>query len=108
VHTRKSPFNPSFVDLKFFDDSGLDLPMGLEKNIENFFFREDFVGRKSTIRRDHLPGGRVRPVRRRVPEIRGRESHRREALHHRLDYSYGSSSLIFPRILGQLGWRRWR
>jgi mannose-1-phosphate guanylyltransferase/phosphomannomutase len=28
VHTRKSPYNPSFVDLKFFDDTGLDLSMG--------------------------------------------------------------------------------
>jgi mannose-1-phosphate guanylyltransferase/phosphomannomutase len=43
VHARKSPFNPSFVDLKFFDDSGMNLPMSLERSIEMLFFREDFV-----------------------------------------------------------------
>jgi phosphomannomutase len=43
VHTRKSPFESSYVDLKFFDDNGLNLPMALERSIELLFFREDFV-----------------------------------------------------------------
>ena len=39
----ESPFNPSFVDLKFFDENGLNLPMSAEKSAELLFFREDFV-----------------------------------------------------------------
>ena len=31
------------MDLKFFDESGLNLPVGAERNIELLFFREDFV-----------------------------------------------------------------
>ena len=104
VHTRKSPFNPSFVDLKFFDDSGLDLPMTLEKNIENLFFREDFV--RADI---EDTGGITFPVGGFDLYVDGfLKSVDTKAIAARgynivLDYSYGSSSVIFPRILGKLG-----
>ena len=104
VHTRKSPYNPSFVDLKFFDDSGLDLSMGAEKSIETLFFREDFV------RADIDETGEI------VFPADGFEfyvngflkSVDAKAISSRnynivLDYSYGSSSVIFPRVLGRLG-----
>src|SRR3989304_5457879 len=104
VHIRKSPFDPSFVDLKFFDDSGLDLPMGLEKNIENLFFREDFV------RADIEETGVITfPVGGFDLYIDGfAKSIDARAIKERnynivLDYSYGSAAVIFPRILGQLG-----
>ncbi|GAB4235032.1 MAG: mannose-1-phosphate guanyltransferase [Deltaproteobacteria bacterium] len=104
VHTRKSPFNPSFVDLKFFDDSGLDLSMGLEKSIENLFFREDFV--RADIEEtgvitfpvggfDLYVDGFARSV-----DAKAIQERRYNIV---LDYSYGSAAVIFPRILGQLG-----
>ena len=104
VHTRKSPFNASFLDLKFFDDSGLDLPMGLEKNIENMFFREDFV--RADIEET---GGITFPLGGFDLYIDAfAKSVDARAIKERnynivLDYSYGSSAVIFPRILGQLG-----
>jgi mannose-1-phosphate guanylyltransferase/phosphomannomutase len=104
VHTRKSPFNPSFVDLKFFDDSGLDLPMGVEKSIENLFFREDFV--RAEIEET---GGITFPVGGFDLYVDGfLKSVNARAVADRkfnivLDYSYGSASVIFPRILGGLG-----
>jgi mannose-1-phosphate guanylyltransferase/phosphomannomutase len=104
VHTRKSPYNPSFVDLKFFDDTGLDLSMGMEKSIENLFFREDFV------RADIDDTGMITfPVGGFDLYVDGfLKSVDTEAIAARnynivLDYSYGSSSVIFPRILGKLG-----
>jgi mannose-1-phosphate guanylyltransferase/phosphomannomutase len=103
VHTRKSPFNPSFVDLKFFDDSGLDISMGLEKNIESLFFREDFV--RADIEEtgsisfpvggfDTYVDGFLKTVDASAIQARG--------FNVVIDYSYGSSALIFPRILGHL------
>ncbi len=103
VHTRKSPFNPSFVDLKFFDDSGLDLSMGLEKNIENLFFREDFV--RADIEDtggitfpmggfDLYVDGFLKSV-----DVKAIRERRFNIV---IDYSYGSSVVIFPRILGQM------
>ena len=104
IHTRKSPYNPSFVDLKFFDDSGLDLSMGAEKSIETLFFREDFV------RADIEETGEIMfPVGGFDLYVDGfLKSVDTKAISSRnynivLDYSYGSSSVIFPRILGRLG-----
>jgi mannose-1-phosphate guanylyltransferase/phosphomannomutase len=104
IHVRKSPFNASFLDLKFFDDSGLDLPMGLEKSIENMFFREDFV--RADI---EDTGGITFPVGGFDFYIDGFvKSVDARAIKERnfnivLDYSYGSAAVIFPRILGKLG-----
>ena len=42
LHTRKSPFDKQFIDIKFFDGRGLALSSGKEKGIENLFYREDF------------------------------------------------------------------
>jgi mannose-1-phosphate guanylyltransferase/phosphomannomutase len=42
VHIRLSPFDPRTVDVKFFDQHGLDINKNTERKIENLFFREDF------------------------------------------------------------------
>lgn len=103
IHTRRSPFDPQLVDLKFFDSKGLDLHPGQEKTIERLFFREDFerVGMDDT-------GEMTFP-------IHGFETYQNgfmstidaAAINKRgfkvvLDYSYGSSTRIFPAILGRL------
>jgi len=104
VHTRKSPFNPSFVDLKFFDEHGLNLPMNVEKNAELLFFREDFVRADSeeTGEISFPLGGFDTYVDGFIKSIDGRTVKER-GFHIVIDYSFGSSSLIFPRILGRLG-----
>jgi mannose-1-phosphate guanylyltransferase/phosphomannomutase len=104
VHTRKSPFNPKFIDLKFFDDSGLDLAMGLEKNIESLFFREDFVRAEidETGQISFPVGGFDTYVDGFLKSVE-EESIRGRGFNIVIDYSYGASALIFPRILGRLG-----
>ncbi len=42
VHIRLSPFDPRVVDIKFFDQNGLDISKATERKIENMYFREDF------------------------------------------------------------------
>jgi mannose-1-phosphate guanylyltransferase / phosphomannomutase len=104
VHTRKSPFNPKFIDLKFFDENGLNLSVALERSVENLFFREDFVradidesgeisfpvGGFDTYVDGFLKNVDVKVVRERLYNIV-------------IDHSYGATALIFPRILGHLG-----
>lgn len=104
VHARKSPFNPAFVDLKFFDETGLNLPMSGEKSIEQLFFREDFV------RADSEETGEISfPVGGFDTYVDGFiksldvKAVRERGFNIVIDYSYGSSSLIFPRIVGRLG-----
>ena len=42
VHVRLSPHDQRVVDIKFFDQYGLDINKTTERKIENLFFREDF------------------------------------------------------------------
>jgi len=104
VHTRKSPFDPELVDLKFFDDKGMDLASGKEKTIERQFFGEDFrrVSNDETgeitfpvhgieyYQNGFLKAIDAEVIRKARPKIV-------------LDYAFGSSTKIFPPILGKLG-----
>ena len=42
VHIRLSPFDRRVVDIKFFDQNGMDISKAAERKIENMYFREDF------------------------------------------------------------------
>jgi len=42
VHVRLSPHDQRIVDMKFFDQYGLDINKTIERKIENLYFREDF------------------------------------------------------------------
>ncbi len=104
VHTRKSPFDPELVDIKFFDDKGMDLASGKEKTIERQFFGEDFrrVANDETGEItfpihgiEYYQSGFLKNIdtdfiRKAKPKIV-------------LDYAFGSSTKIFPPILGKLG-----
>ncbi len=41
VHVRLSPFDQRVVDIKFFDDHGLDLDQRTEQQVERLYFRDD-------------------------------------------------------------------
>ena len=99
MHTRKSPFNPSLVDLKFFDENGLNLPMNAEKSAELLFFREDFVRADSeeTGEISFPVGGFDTYVDGFIKSIDGKVVKER-GFHIVLDHSHGSSALLFPRI----------
>jgi len=42
IHVRLSPYDQRVVDIKFFDQQGLNLSKSMERSIERAFFREDF------------------------------------------------------------------
>lgn len=42
IHVRLSPFDSRVVDIKFFDQDGIDIDTTTERKIENSFFREDY------------------------------------------------------------------
>src|SRR4030065_792946 len=98
VHTRKSPFDPSFVDLKFFDDNGLNLPVSVERSIEFLFFREDFV-RADTEETGEIsfPVGGVDTYVAGFATAIDVKTVKERGCNIVLTYSYGSSTLTFPR-----------
>ncbi|MBI5643466.1 MAG: mannose-1-phosphate guanyltransferase [Deltaproteobacteria bacterium] len=103
IHTRRSPFDTQLIDLKFFDNKGLDLHPGYEKTIEKLFFREDFerVSMDDTGEMvfpihgfEYYQNGFMSTINSKAISKAGFKIV--------LDYSYGSSSRIFPSILGRL------
>ncbi len=104
VHVRKSPYDPDLIDIKFFDDRGLDIPSSREKSIERLFYREDF--RRANMEetgRLSLPGYELDFYKHGILSMIDRDALRRRGLRIVIDYAYGSSSVIFPQILGMVG-----
>ncbi|MBI5892673.1 MAG: mannose-1-phosphate guanyltransferase [Deltaproteobacteria bacterium] len=103
IHARRSPFDAEVVDLKFFESNGLDLHSNQEKTIERLFYREDF--RRAAMEEtgevsfpihgfEHYQNGFMSKI-----DI---ETIKKANFKLVLDYSYGSSTRIFPGILGKL------
>lgn len=103
VHTRRSPFDSDVIDLNFFDNKGLNLHSNQEKTVERLFYREDF--RRAPMEET---GEMVFPIHAFEYYQHGfmssidAEAIRKANFKMVMDYSYGSSSRIFPSILGKL------
>lgn len=104
LHTRKSPYDPQNIDIKFFDGRGLSLSSGKEKGIENLFYREDF--RRASMEET---GELMFPHR--VLEFYHQgflEAVDAKAIAERklkvvVDYAFSAAAPIFPALLGHLG-----
>jgi len=102
-HVRRSPFDAKVLDILFFDHDGRDLPPGKTQSIERLFAREDFsrAGPDGT-------GDINFPMR----VVEGYFEHfgaevARELIASRhfsivVDFAYGSTVEVFPRVLGAL------
>lgn len=104
VHVRKSPYDPELIDIKFFDERGMDISANREKGIERLFFREDF--RRAKIEGTGVlsfPEYDVEYYQEGILGFINREAIRARAPKVVIDYSCGSSATIFPAILGKLG-----
>ena len=104
VHVRKSPYDPELVDIKFFDERGLDISASREKGIERLFFREDFrrarIDGTGTL---SFPEYDVEYYQEGILGFIKQDAIRARAPKVVIDYSYGSVSTIFPAVLGRLG-----
>jgi mannose-1-phosphate guanylyltransferase/phosphomannomutase len=102
-HVRRSPFDTKVIDILFFDSDGRDLPPSKTQSIERLFAREDFsrAGPEGT-------GDINFPMR----VVEGYFEHfqsevARELIASRhfslvVDFAYGSTVEVFPRVLGAL------
>jgi len=104
THTRKSPYDPQLLDIKFFDARGLEIAPDREKSIERLFFMEDFerapMDEIGTLSFPHAGTDRYRDG---LLESVDRDVARKAGLKMVLDYAFGSASSIFPAVLGALG-----
>ncbi|MBU0672981.1 MAG: NTP transferase domain-containing protein, partial [Candidatus Margulisbacteria bacterium] len=104
-HVRKSPFDPEVIDIKFFDERGMDISSAVEKKVERNFFGEDFVRA-----RIEEAGELSYPIHRVTEEYRaGLFEHldiktiAGSNIKLAINYAYGSASQLFPSIMGELG-----
>lgn len=104
THTRKSPYDPNLLDIKFFDSRGLEIAPDREKAIERLFYMEDFerapMDGIGTLSFPHAGTDRYRDG---LLASVDRDVVRRAGLRMVLDYAFGSASSIFPSVLGALG-----
>ena len=106
VHVRLSPNDQRVVDIKFFDQSGLDINKTTERKIENLYFREDFrrvylddLGAIEVLEDKDVINPYLEGVMRvvDVPLIKQRKYQLV------IDYANGSTSHILQSILNRLG-----
>lgn len=103
LHTKRAPHDPSLIEIHFFDENGLDIPVTKEKAIEQMFFREDF--KRATVAEtgtlsfpyrvvDFYKEGFLKEIDKEVIKKRGFKIV--------VDYGFGDAVPIFPSILGEL------
>jgi mannose-1-phosphate guanylyltransferase/phosphomannomutase len=101
---RTSPFDPQSVDIQFFDEHGIDIDVGTQRQIERAFYRDD-------LRRafHHEIGELTFPARGREYYLRGVlegidvsavQANRPKVV---IDYSFGGTTLTGPAVLGRIG-----
>jgi mannose-1-phosphate guanylyltransferase/phosphomannomutase len=106
VHVRVSPFDQRVVDIKIFDQHGLDINKTTERKIENLFFREDFrrvyldeIGAIDVLSNSDVLGRYLQGFN----KVVDREVIRRRKFQLVVDYTHGSTIQILPGILEGLG-----
>jgi mannose-1-phosphate guanylyltransferase / phosphomannomutase len=104
IAVRTSPFDPQSVDIQFFDDHGIDIDVGTQRQIERAFYRDDLRrafhheigeltfparGREYYLRAvlDAIDSSAVRAARPKVV----------------VDYAFGGTTLTGPTVLGRIG-----
>ncbi len=104
VHVRLSPFDQRVVDIRFFDENGLNLSKEAERNIERVFFREDF--RRAYLDDigiiEYAPDAVDRYIEGFMAAINA-DVIRSAEFHIVVDYAHAPNSEVLPIILDQLG-----
>ncbi len=106
VHVRLSPHDKRIIDIKFFDQHGLDINKTTERKIENLYFREDFrrvyvdevgtidVLQNSEVLDRYLEG---------FTKVVNYDVIRRRKFQVVIDYAHGSTTQLLPRIFNRSG-----
>ncbi len=106
VHVRVSPYDQRVIDIKIFDQSGLDINKTTERKIENLFFREDFrrvyldeIGMIEVLDNHEVIGRYLQGF----YNVLNQEVIRQRKYQLVVDYAHGSTIQMLPGILEQLG-----
>ncbi|GCE13242.1 mannose-1-phosphate guanyltransferase [Tengunoibacter tsumagoiensis] len=106
VHVQVSPFDQRVIDIKIFDQNGLDINKTTERKIENLYFREDFrrvylddIGAIDVLSNRDVMGHYLEGFNKVVDH----EVVRKRKFQLVVDYSHGGTMEFLPAILDKLG-----
>jgi mannose-1-phosphate guanylyltransferase/phosphomannomutase len=106
VHVRLSPHDQRIVDIRFFDQYGLDINKTTERKIENLYFREDFrrvylddLGSIEVLEDKDV----VTPYVESLLKVIDTQLIKQRKYRLVVDYANGSTSYILQNILNRLG-----
>jgi mannose-1-phosphate guanylyltransferase/phosphomannomutase len=104
AHIRKSPHDRRKTDIIFFSADGKDMPPGKTKNIERYFFGEEYQRAPyDEVGSIFFPERTNESYIARFLESLDETAIRDARLKVVFDYSYGFASTLLPNILGMLG-----
>jgi len=106
VHVRLSPYDRRVIDIKFFDQNGLDINKTTERKLENLFFREDFrrvdvdeIGAIDVLENAEVINRYMKGFAKAVDY----EAVRKGKFQLVIDYANGSTTQILPTMFNRLG-----
>jgi mannose-1-phosphate guanylyltransferase/phosphomannomutase len=106
VHVQVSPYDQRVIDIKFFDQYGLDINKTTERKIENLFFREDFrrvyldeIGAIEVLEDSDVLGRYLEGF----SKVVDYDVVRQRKFQIVVDYAHGTTSQVLPRIFKRLG-----
>ncbi len=106
VHVRLSPHDQRVVDIKFFDQYGLDINKTTERKIENLYFREDFrrvylddLGAIEVLENSHVINLYLNALMK-VVDTKLIQQRKFSLV---IDYANGSATQLLPHIFNLLG-----
>ncbi len=106
VHVQVSPYDQRVIDVKFFDQQGLDINKTTERKIENLFFREDFrrvyldeIGAIEVLENSDVLGRYLEGF----YKVVNSDVIRRQKFQLVVDYAHGSTTQLLPGIFNRLG-----
>jgi mannose-1-phosphate guanylyltransferase/phosphomannomutase len=106
VNVRLSPHDQRIVDIKFFDQNGLDINKTTERKIENLYFREDFrrvylddLGWIEVLEDSDV----VNPYREGLLKVVDTQMVQQRRFQLVVDYANGSTAEILPGLFNRLG-----
>ena len=106
VNVRLSPHDQRIVDIKFFDQNGLDINKTTERKIENLYFREDFrrvylddLGWIEVLEDSDV----INPYREGILRVVDTQLVQQRRFQLVVDYANGSAAQILPDLFNRLG-----
>ena len=104
VDVRISAFDPQSIEIRFFDEQGIDITEGNQRDIEKIFyqanFRRAFVEEIGAIR---FPQRVLEVYSDSLLAELDLERLKQRRFRMVIDYAFGSTSLIMPQIFGKMG-----